>query len=337
VTLWRSDPLLTKLVNALTERNVEAYLVGGSVRDILLGWPLHDYDFAVRGDALALARQIADELNGAYVPLDEVRNVGRIMLRPRQINAPQPSWLSIDLAGLRGPDIQADLLDRDFTVNAMAIAVQRLDEDPLPVIDPSGGLGDLEERVVRAAGESSLRNDPCRLVRAIRVAAQIGGHIESKTQTWLRRDAALLGQTSPERVRDELARVLSLAESADQLQLLDKFGLLEQIIPEVGPMRGMTQSLPHVYDIFDHTLLTVAEAESIADAVFAEDSDFLGPVAIWAGPLMQHLQETPVADRPRWALLELSALLHDTGKPARRSTKPDGRIQFLGHPEIALS
>jgi putative nucleotidyltransferase with HDIG domain len=337
VTFWRSDLLLTHLVSLLTAQNVEAYLVGGSVRDILLGWPLHDYDFAVRGDALVLTRHIADELGGAYVPLDVARNVGRVVLRLGQANALLPSsLLNIDLAGLRGPDIQADLLDRDFTVNAMAIDVQRLGEDPPPVIDPSGGLADLEARVVRAVSEASLRSDPCRLVRAIRVAAQIGGQIESQTRAWLRHNAALLSQTSPERVRDELVRILSLPESADQLQLLDEFGLLEQVFPEVGPMRGVIQSSPHVYDVFDHTLLTVAEAESIADAVFAEDSGFLGPVADYAGPLAQHLQDTPIADRPRWALLELSALFHDIGKPATYSVEPDGRVRFIGHQEVGV-
>lgn len=345
------DNLLERVVALLKARDVEAYLVGGTVRDWLMGRPIHDLDFAVRGDAMALGRRAADALNGAYVPLDLERNTSRVVVKvPPAAGPDQPVSRHVDFAGLRGDDIEGDLWARDFTVNAMAIDILDVEQARPPVLDPTGGQEDLSRRRVRAVSETIFEDDPVRLLRAVRFAAQLQGYIEPDTQALMRQHAALLPTTSPERIRDELVKILLLPASVPQVRLLEAFGILEIILPEVVALQGVTQSPPHVYDVYDHTLMTLAAVERVLGALLRSSAtalpeqvppdappaaaDFLGPVATYAPELREHVTPALVGDRPRLVLLKLVALLHDVGKPAARSVDPDGRVRFLRHEHV---
>jgi len=327
--------LLERVVALLRTQDVEAYLVGGTVRDWRMGRPVQDLDFAVRGDAMALGRQVADAVGGAYVPLDPERNTSRVVVKvPPDPEAAHAVTRYVDFAGLRGGDIEADLRARDFTVNAMAVDVRHLTQARPPILDPTGGQDDLSRRRVRAVHENVFKDDPVRLLRAVRLTAQLQGYIEPQTQALMRQHAGLLPSTSPERIRDELVKILLLPASAPSVRLLDDFGMLKIILPEVTMLRGVTQSPPHVYDVYDHTLMTLAAMEQIVEALMAEGmpSDrLLGPIARYAPELRAHLLPPLVGDRPRTVLLKLAALLHDVGKPATRSVDADGRVRFLGH------
>ena len=237
-------------------RGARAWLVGGAVRDQLLERPVHDWDFCVDRDALGLARAVADELGGAYFPLDAERGAGRVILAA----AEQPRQ-ALDFAALRGSDLEADLTVRDFTINALAL------DDAGALVDPTGGQADLAAGRVRATGERAFQDDPVRLLRAVRMEAELGFQIEPRTAEWMRRDASLLARPSAERVRDEFVRLLALPGAAAHLCRLDELGLLSPVVPELEPLKHVTQSPPHRFDVWHHTLLVLDALEGVIAAV----------------------------------------------------------------------
>jgi len=319
------------------ERGARVWLAGGAVRDALLERPLHDWDFVVDRDALSLARAVADALGGAYFPLDAERGIGRVILRPT--DAPR---LELDFAILRGVNLEDDLVVRDFTINAMAL------DGAGALMDPTGGQADLDGRRVRAVSERVFRDDPVRLLRAVRMAAKLDFEIEPQTGDWIRRDAPLLALSPAERVRDEFVRLLALRCAFAHLQQLDEFGLLLHVVPELESLKGVAQSPPHRFDVWRHTLLVVDTLEGVVAAV-TERGDGLPtlagvPPAAWgdlvrvlgqfAGDVSAHLAVEVSGGRDRALLLKLAALLHDVGKPETWSPGEDGRIHFYGHESV---
>jgi tRNA nucleotidyltransferase/poly(A) polymerase len=319
-----------RLVRALAAtRGTQVWPVGGVVRDALLERRLHDWDFAVERDALGLARAVADALGGAYYPLDAERDAGRVVLR-REGEAE----LELDFAALRGPDLEADLLARDFTLNAMAVQPDGL------LVDPSGGLADLEASRVRAVGPEALDSDPLRMLRAVRLTAELAMRLEAKTAAWIVQRAPLLSAPSPERVRDELVRILAVPSVADQVHVLDELALLPQIIPELVPLKEQAQSPPHRFDVWWHTLLVVEATGAVIQALGGEQPSLAyvdAPDTAWQdvvatlgrfGPaVLDHLTALPSGR----ALLHLAALCHDVGKPLTCTEDEGGRLRFFGH------
>jgi putative nucleotidyltransferase with HDIG domain len=314
----------------LRARSVEAYLVGGCVRDWLLGRSSHDIDFAVAGDAVKLARQVADRMRGAFVLLDEERCTGRVVTRGED-----GQRLFIDFARLQGDDIITDLSRRDFTVNAIAVAVADV-ESLSHVIDPYDGRRDVQLGLVRAVSETAFRDDPLRTLRAVRIAAEMEASIEQGTEELLRRAVRLIANVSAERVRDELARILALPGAAQNLRYLDELGLLTTVIPELETLKGVEQSEPHYLDVFEHSLETVGRLEGVIHALKGyEGEGELSLVPLLLSPfsrrLSAHLSQPISGDRTRLTVLKLAALLHDLGKPATRSVDDEGGIHFYGH------
>ncbi|MFN8471918.1 MAG: HD domain-containing protein [Anaerolineae bacterium] len=309
------------------ERSAPAYMVGGAVRDRLLGRPIHDYDVAVQESALSLGRRLADALGGAYLTLDDEQPTARVFLGEDQI----------DVAQWRGDSLEADLSLRDFTVNAMAVPLDEWPETVPTILDPTDGRSDLAARLIRATSESSFRHDPARLLRAPRLAAQLDSRIEPHTEAWLRRDVPLLPRVSPERIRDELWRCLMLPGAASIMRCLDDLGLLPFVLPEVEALKGVTQRPPHTLDVYGHSLAALTQMEAILGALdlggAAGEPKVAAAVEPYREALRAHLLEEPVVGRPRWSLLKLVALLHDIGKPVTRSEK-NGQVHFYGHEEV---
>lgn len=319
--------LIDQVVAWLAGQDVPAYLVGGLLRDRLLGRPNYDLDLAVDGNGLALARRLANAFAGDYYPLDPERSTGRAILHGQDGRR-----LVVDVARFRGPDLAADLADRDFTINALAADVRA----PEVVIDHHGGAADLATGLIRAVSGDSIRNDPLRALRAIRQAAELGFVLASELEELLRRDGPALAQVSGERQRDELARLLARPNAAPWLRHMDDLGLLTTILPELEPLRGETQPAPHHLDVLAHSLAAVQALETILSALQAAgrgqpETLGLAPVAPFAGHIEAHVQEPLGHGRPRLVTLKLATLLHDTGKPAARSEQEE-RIRFLGHP-----
>jgi len=309
------------------------WLVGGAVRDAILGRPVVDLDFAVDGDARRVARLAADCLGGAYYELDDERDTGRVLLP----SAGGPRTL--DFARLRGGGLEADLRGRDFTINAMAVAL----DAPERVLDPTGGLQDLRDGVLRAAGPTAIEDDPLRALRAVRLAASLELRIEPATLGHVRSARDQLSAVSSERTRDEWMRMLQAPRPGRLLRLLDHLGLLTTVLPELEPLRGMEQPAPHAFRGLDHTLSVV---DRLGDLLWAleplptEDkvSDLtLGEACLRLGRFRAaidgYLRDEVSSGHSRRQLLFMAAALHDVGKPSAGGLSEDARLRFLGHEE----
>ncbi len=314
------------------ERGVQVWPVGGIVRDILMGRARHDWDFTVDRDALGLARAVADTLGGAFYPLDTERDTGRVVLRSggRRVE--------MDFAGLRGPDLEADLRGRDFTVNAMAVGPDGR------LVDPIGGLADLQARRLRAVGPEAFDQDPLRMLRAVRLVAELDFRLDARTAQWIIGRADALSRASPERIRDELARLLAAPAVAYHLQLTDELGLMAQIVPETAPLKEQRQTHPHRFNVWWHTLMAVEAAENILRQLSGGPllSDYTdAPAQAWedvgalirpfAPMLTAHFRHRLAGGRTRRVLFLLTVLCHDVGKPLTVTEDEQGRLHFYGH------
>ena len=250
------NPLVQAATAVCDERGVAACIVGGAMRDLLLGRPVHDWDFVVDHDAIPLARATANRLGAAFFPLDEERDTGRVVAY-----AADGTRTFLDFALRRGPDWRADLEVRDLTVNAIALPIGAND-----VIDLFGGQADLDACLIRAVTERSFRDDPVRAMRAIRLAVELNFQIEPQTATWIRRDACLLANTSAERVRDELGKLLARPNAFAGARQMDELDVLVQVLPEVAALKGIEQTAPHHWPVLEHTLFVLGVLERIIDA-----------------------------------------------------------------------
>ena len=350
--------LTEQICRFLREQGGPVWLVGGYVRDRLLDRETHDLDVAVPAEAIPLARAVADHFGGAFFPLDETRDIGRALLR----QAGQP--FIVDICRLRGGGLAADLALRDFTVNAMA---WDLSAEPTILIDRHGGRQDLDARLVRAVGKGGFRDDPVRMLRAVRLAAELGFQLEEQTAAWMRQGAPLLAESSMERVRDEMVRIVAAENPVAHLRQLDRLGLLTIVLPEVVDLQGVEQSPPHYLDVYEHTLETVRQLEWVLEVVKgsevvegtegSEGTDHRTPstkrnsqypipstqrveevltvsLSPFTADLRVHLAQSTSAERSRGMMLKWAALLHDLGKPKARSVESSGRVRFFKHEAI---
>ena len=317
-----SRALLRRLREVADATGVSVYLVGGAVRDALLGRPTADIDLAVAGDPHGYAEALARTLPGSLFPLDAERRMYRVAARSA------PGY--VDIAPLRG-DIQSDALERDFTINALAVPLGQVDADSgqAPVLDPLGGLDDLDRRHIHAVGDGVFADDPVRLLRAVRIAAELAFDIEPVTMAMAKRDAHLIRSAAAERVRDELCRTLAMPNSARHLRLLDELRLLTTVIPELEESRGVGQPKEHYWDVLQHCFEAVGFTEQVLRQ--APSSAAFMTYIPWDGDLAGHFQEHLTDDRTRMVLGKVGALLHDVAKPRTKTIGEDGRMRFLGH------
>jgi tRNA nucleotidyltransferase/poly(A) polymerase len=232
-------------VRGVIAADIQVYLVGGAVRDALLNRTNHDLDFVVPAGAMALGRNVADALKAAYYPLDEARQTARVV-----IIAEDGTRDVLDFAVLRAPDLEADLRLRDFTVNAIAVDLRQ----PQELLDPLGGAADLYARQLRACSPMAFMDDPVRILRGVRLAAELELHIQSPTRKEMRQAVGELHRVSPERKRDELFHILEGPKPASAIQALEMIGALDEILPEMRQLKGLRQPPPHVSDAWTHTL-----------------------------------------------------------------------------------
>lgn len=311
------------LASAVRGQRAEAWYVGGCVRDALLGRPCVDLDVVSSAPAGSLANATAATLRDA---LPEARiGVGRI-------DAERDCWRvmapggHLDLLRLEGP-IETDLLRRDLTINAVALAVAE-DEAALP-LDPCGGLRDLAARTLRAVSRDNLRSDPIRLLRVARFAVELGWEVEPETTRWVAAEAGLLGGEAGERIGYELLRALGHPHGARLVDVLHSLGLADAAFPELIPLRAVPAGGYHHLDGYAHSV----ECLRFVDAFLRGGSD----LELAHGPaerVRAHIHgEARTGVRSRPALLRLAALLHDVGKPAAMSVDAQGRVRYLGHAE----
>ena len=326
---FTSSPLLDSIRNALPD--VELYLVGGAVRDMLLDRVSHDLDFAIPKDAIQMARQAANALHADFYVLDESFDTARVIL-----SADNGARDILDFAAFRGADLDADLRGRDFTINAIAFDLRNQ-----TILDPLGGASDLRAKLIRACSETSLKDDPIRILRAVRQAAAFDFKIEAETRKAMKQAAPLLPKISPERQRDELFKILEGPRPDASLRALEMLGVFPYLLPELSALKGVEQSAPHVHDVWEHTLSVMQNLESILSALApsygAEKTNdlFTGLLTLRLSHYHErfntHFNQTLNADRSMRALLFFAALYHDISKPAAKSVEETRRIRFFGH------
>jgi len=328
----RALSLLTKVGNLLAEQNVPAYLVGGFVRDALLGRDTADIDIAVASDALEIAPRVATALGGKYVLLDEVNRVGRVVVADDGTPLTGGRW-ELDLSTFEG-SVEQDLARRDFTIDAIAIDLSRLAKDYTDVrlVDPFNGWNDLDQGVIRVVAETAFESDAVRLLRAVRLAAELSFSIDSQTEALLRRYSCLMANVAGERVREELLRLLAISQAEYFLPYLDELGLLTAMIPEMAEMKGVTQPREHFWNVFDHSIQTVAAVDFVLRrGAWQYAGEEVLAATPWSAVLADYFDLKVSSGSTRRLLLKLAALLHDVAKPQTRAVDAAGRTRFLGH------
>jgi tRNA nucleotidyltransferase/poly(A) polymerase len=320
---------MDKVRDALPEQ--EIYLVGGAVRDILLNRLSHDLDFAVPWNGISLGRRVANALHADFMVLDDERDTGRVI-----VNGEDGTRTFLDFATYRGDNFEADLRGRDFTMNAIAFDLQEQ-----TLIDPLNGSSDIRAKIIRSCSPTSIKDDPVRILRAIRQAALLGFKIHLDTRRAMKEAAPLLLKVSPERLRDELFKILEGPKPDAAMRAIEMLGILPYLLPELTTLKGVTQSEPHVYDVWEHTLSVLGYLESILSALApgysADDTNdlFTGLLTLRIGrfreQLAAHFADLLNADRSVRAALFFAALYHDVEKPSTKTVDERGRTRFFEH------
>jgi putative nucleotidyltransferase with HDIG domain len=306
-------PPVRALRDAFAASGVEAWLVGGVVRDALLGRELADIDLAVAGDPETAARLASRVLGGPRFPLSEQFGAWRALDRDRAV--------ACDISPLQGDTIEQDLAQRDFALNAIAVPLGG--GDP---IDPYGGLRDLEAGVLRVLGADAYAADPLRTLRLVRLVAELGMAPDAETERLTLEHAPRLVEPSGERVFAELRRMLVAPGALEGLELARRLGVLAAVLPEVDALQGVEQSSYHHLDVYGHTVAVLAEQMALLEG------DRLERLFGAAAPRVRAVLGEPLADGlTRGQALRFGALLHDVAKPQTRGVREDGRVTFVGH------
>ena len=303
---WRSD---------LQRSGQTYYLVGGAVRDLALKRPVTDLDLVCR-NAPAAAERLAQNSHLRVVAFGK-----RPDQRAYRVICLDDPTRYLDITTQHGTTIADDLKDRDFTINAMAAEISN-DLEPR-VIDPLNGMRDLQKKTIRMVHPAAFEMDPLRILRAFRLAAELGFTLEAQTRAAARRCAAVLSTCAGERIWSELLQILECPHSAEWVVKLDAAGALQAVLPEIEAMKRCTQNAHHHLDVWRHSLLVLENCERIFKHLPEEFGAAAGYVEDYLG------------DGRHAALIKLTALLHDVAKPSARDVSaPEGRITFYDHDRI---
>ncbi|MBU0484719.1 MAG: HDIG domain-containing protein [Proteobacteria bacterium] len=309
--------MLTCLQEMSSACRTDIFLTGGAVRDWLRGEYTLDLDFTVSTDAFECGRFFVKHLGGAFVPLDENEGVVRIVWRD----------LSLDFASFREgtSGISEDLCRRDFTINALAVPLYLQNKKTVQayeIIDPTGGLADLEQGIVRVTSDNVFVKDPLRLLRAFRFMAKFVYAIDPRTLKLISEHSSLIEHSARERITRELDQIMETDSAAQTMTEISTVGILRHLIPELEKGRQVGQPSSHHLDVYHHNLDALAKIEEIINR---PDSFFKG----YGPDLNSYLQEGRRTVRLKWA-----ALLHDIGKVATSQVREDGRTTFYNHDQV---
>jgi poly(A) polymerase len=307
------------------------FLVGGTIRDIILGREPTDFDFAVSGSGLQFAAAFARKVHGSLVVLSEPDDEARVVYHRD---------LTFDFNGIGGRAIEDDIRRRDFTANALAVEI--LPDGVGDLLDIVGGRRDIAERLLRPVTSDSLKLDPLRLLRAVRIAIELDFRIDESVFD-LGRDVTLK-RTAPERIGAELLRIMECPGSHAYVRKLFDLGRLQDILPELVPLLDNE-------DLRGHSLRTYYKIEEIVtgDSYFRRFEpewtayfDGWGMTADSSQPTADSSEPEPLdpgTPEPsplpyRRGLLKLAGLLHDIAKPETRFINTEGETHFYGHDSL---
>jgi poly(A) polymerase len=305
----RGDPL-----SVLADLQTGGWLVGGAVRDRALGRTVTDFDVVVPDDAESVARRLGPAAGGFVFRLSEAFGAWRVI-------AHDHSW-QIDLLAIGDSSIEEDLARRDLTANAIAHPL-----DGGAPIDPFGGWGDIERRRLRAVSDRSFRDDPLRTMRLARLACELDFVVEEATLELAAASASGLSAVAPERIFEELKRIICCDSAPEGLAVMDRVGATRIVLPELSALDGVQQSRFHHLDVAGHTRAALTETlELERDPERLAGSQARALAAYLAAPLANGLT--------RGQALRFGVLLHDIAKPGTRGVTAEGRVTFMGHDEV---
>ena len=295
---------MLQFIKNILPRQKDVYVIGGSIRDLLLGRNPADYDIACAENPEKFAEKILAQSSGHLVRLGKS---GQTIFRVIS------DGMIFDIASLNGSSIEEDLKKRDFTVNAVAY-----DLFSDKIIDCFGGLKDLADKKVRMVSIKIFKNDPVRLVRAYRIGACLNFEIESRTAEFIALNVHLLQTVAGERIRAELLSLLDTSASYPYLNQMANNGLLAVVVPGFDRLKGCSQNSYHHFDVFEHTLSAFEHLETMLN----KPEDILPGISIG---VCRYIENT----RP--ALIKCAMLFHDIGKPLTKTRDNDGKCRFYGH------
>jgi tRNA nucleotidyltransferase/poly(A) polymerase len=300
-----TDPLLKTIGQIADREGLEAYVVGGYVRDLFLGVEVRDVDIVVAGDGIRFARAVSRDLKAGPVVTFDRFGTAMLPLADRKLEFVGARAEAYE-AGSRKPSvrtgtIEQDLSRRDFTVNAMAICLNRGQWGA--VQDPFMGRVDLTRRILRTPLDPGVTfsDDPLRILRAIRFASQLGFSIEEEAAKALRAMVDRLKIVSRERISEEMLKILGTKRPSVGLRLMFETGALRFVFPEIEQMAGVDQRRDHHHkDVFLHTCMVVDNVAEVSES-------------LW---------------------LRFAALVHDIAKPRTKAFRPGTGWTFHGHEDL---
>ena len=326
--------LVLRVLQVLEEKGFQAYVVGGAVRDILMKKTTYDWDFTTDAKPEQIQKVFPEsfydnKFGTVGITVEDLLKQFKSKPVKKYLEGIDPNR-PFEITTFRseqgytdrrhpdkvfwGKTLKEDLCRRDFTVNAMALEMQNVklkNKNGPPatscvalqagnlkskIIDPYHGQQDLKAKLIRCVGDPNERfsEDGLRMMRALRLAAELGFTIEEKTLKAINKNSVLINQISSERIRDELIKLLKSDFPSDGIKLMDNSGLLQQVMPELIQTKGIEQAGHHTKDVWNHSLDSMAGCPS---------------------------------DDP---IIRLASLLHDVGKPIAQRIK-EGKITFYGH------
>ncbi|MBI4775355.1 MAG: CCA tRNA nucleotidyltransferase [Deltaproteobacteria bacterium] len=309
------EPALALIHSLAQKERRTAFVVGGAIRDLLLGLKPVDFDIAGSVAEESFVREVANHLGASWFRLDHRQTVFRIVRK-----ADDEAGRFIDFTGLRGPTIREDLRRRDFTINSMALDLFHPERG---LIDPLNGESDLRQRLLRLSDPSAFEDDPLRILRAYRFAAQIGARLDLNLQRALKTNSGLKA-VSGERVRDEWNLILDGERASSIVRDMDRDGVLSVLFPFIDRMRGVSQNEYHHLDVWEHSLFALERLEQHIRTLQSIPVEHRSRVR-------DYLAEEMVPDRKRSFWLKLATLFHDVGKPECRFVDQGGRVRFFRH------
>ena len=246
--------LLNLLCSFAVDHNFadQAFIVGGAVRDLILGRPIKDADVVIPGDAVTIGRSFAETTSSSFVLLDKDFGITRVVKAGEYT----------DISAMRGSSIFEDLSERDLTINAMAIPLCKIQgsgisSSPIEqsVVDPFGGRNDLRYGIIRMVSEDNIIKDPLRLLRIFRFAAELTFTIEVKTAFVVKSNASLISHPAAERIAEELRKIMQSGSSYSIIKEMEKSGLLFQLFPELSEYPAdVWRQVEHSYGYIEHIL-----------------------------------------------------------------------------------
>jgi poly(A) polymerase len=300
------------LASRLPALGLQGYLVGGFIRDALLGLQPHEVDIVLN----VLSQAFHEEpfaLGGRF--------------RTHRMALPEGM---LDISPVMGKKRADDLLRRDFTINALALDFAHFAAPDKNLLDPAGGIEDLRRKHITVICENNLIDDPLRILRAFRLLVQLGFTLEKTTSRLIELHAHKLPQSAPERIREELMLMLNRPDSHRGLLVMDALGVLGALFPEVEAMRNAEQNSFHHLPVLAHSLEAVREMEYVlATGEGLEEQVHAA--------LITEMEEVVSPPATKAALTKMSLLFHDLGKPETAAVQENGKRTFYGHQTVGAA